>query len=458
MIRLIFLLVGAHQLKSRWLFLAFLGLCWIALGMAILYDIASDGRLSVPLDTLAILLVVEGLVEIVAAMIVGLRIYWPGIWKGLGFIFIAFLVFDLPWDNNFLASVLFGAAFLGDGIFRIASSLVVRGTKWRREIIFGVIEIALSMLIFSNWPFHHHIGVPFCFALLLSTWGISLLMMARQIKLMSDNASVCVLPIFTSRSLRPWREVAYYHPPFPQQPPKTPLQALVWTPVGSASAVVTERRRVVDRYIAAVDKDGVISTGHIALQLLPDLYISHNPFNYIDRDSANFRALLRAGEENDVPGRFFASMEEEIVDWSPPDQQVLFTRYNEQALRNFWQVFSMDTTYNLTSRNCSSTAIQALDVAIEGVMGRCSLPMMRLLLDPNFWMMGLLRGRAEEMTWTPGLALDYVRLLQRVIEPQYSRAWHKRVREAYTVRKSLIKKEIRLKKGQKFTQSDSHEK
>lgn len=438
MIRLIFLLVGAHKLKSRWLLMALFGACWIALGIAILADIAADGRLSVPLDMLALLLIVEGVVEIAAALIVDIQIHWPGVWKGLSFLLIAFLVFDLPWDNNFFASLLFGVVFLGDGLFRIISAAVLRTVKWRREMIVGVTEIALSMLIFSNWPFHHHITVPLCFSLLLLTSGSSLILMARQILLLQDNTSVMSLPLFTRRGLRRWHGANYRHPPFPPARQPQPLTVYVWTPLGSAT--VTERRRVIDRYIAAVDQNGVISTGHISLELLPDLYISQYPLEDIDRDSGDFRAMLRSGEENDMDGRFLHSLKEEIADWCAPDQQVQFSRYNLQALHNFWQMYSADNTYNLTSRNCSSTVIQALDVAIEGAMGHLFLPAVRLFFDPNFWLLALVRGRAEEMTWTPGLALDYVRLLKAVVEPSYSRAWHKRLQNALAMRRVVLKR------------------
>ncbi|WP_437612715.1 HdeD family acid-resistance protein [Erwinia sp. V71] len=438
MIRLIFLLVGAHVLKSRWVLMALFGLCWVIVGAAVLCDIAADGRLSVPLDVLALLLIVEGVVEIAAALIMDIRVYWPGVWKGGSFLLIAFLVFDLPWDNNIFASLLFGLVFLGDGLFRIASAAVLRTVKWRREVIVGVTEIALSMLIFSNWPFHHHITVPLCFSLLLLSSGVSLILMARQILLLPENTSVMSLPLFTRRGLRRWHGANYLHPPFPPQRQLLALTVFVWTPLGSATVI--ERRRVIDRYIAAVDHNGVISTGHISLQLLPDLYISQYPQEDIDRDSRDFRAMLRSGEENDMAGRFLHSLEEEIADWCAPDQQVQFTRYNAQALHHFWQMYSADNTYNLTSRNCSSTVIQALDVAIEGAMGHLFLPAVRLFFDPNFWLLGLVRGRAEEMTWTPGLALDYVRLLKAVVEPGYSRAWHKRLQNALAMRRIVLKR------------------
>lgn len=72
------------------------------------------------------------------------------------------------------------------------------------------------------------------------------------------------------------------------------MQILVWTPVGSA--MVSERRILIDRYLAAIDGERNISTGHTALELPGQLYISHYPLADIDRDFGNFRAVLRGGE------------------------------------------------------------------------------------------------------------------------------------------------------------------
>lgn len=36
-----------------------------------------------------------------------------------------------------------------------------------------------------------------------------------------------------------------------------------------------------------------------------------------------------------------------------------------------------------------------------------------LLLNTDFWLLWLVRSRADGMTWTPGLLMDYVCLLQR---------------------------------------------
>jgi hypothetical protein len=71
-------------------------------------------------------------------------------------------------------------------------------------------------------------------------------------------------------------EEAETHPPAVVEwdgPPTDDEKALtvhVWTPVGSAPGETTPRP-VINRYIAAVDRDGIISTGHAALESLPIL-------------------------------------------------------------------------------------------------------------------------------------------------------------------------------------------
>lgn len=446
MLRLLFLLLGAQLLKSRWLVLVGVAVACLSLGVAIFIDIADDGLLSVPLDTLALLLVVEGVVEILSAIVANLRINWPGVAKGAGFLFIAFLVFDNPGDNNITASLLFGMAFLLDGLFRLISTSLMRCRLWHKKIWLGVTELLFSVVIFSNWPFHHHVTVPLCFALMLLGWGLVMLSMARQIWQLPANASVTTLPMYTSRGLRHPHGTAYVHPSFPAEAPDTPLIMLIWTPVGSAS--VKERRLLFDRYLAAVDQQGVISTGHAALQFGDEIYISHYPVDDIDRDFTNFRAVLRAGEEYDVPGCFLSSLQQEIDDWCIPDLRINLSRFNAEALRNYWQIYSADTTYNLTSRNCSTSVIQALDVAMEGVLSERGLSAFRLLLEPDFWLLGLVRGRAEGMTWTPGLVMDYVLLLKKVIAPPRRLAWHSRLRESFAQRRALlVSHSLRLKKG-----------
>ncbi|WP_273773076.1 HdeD family acid-resistance protein [Brucella intermedia] len=430
MIRLVFLLLGAQALKPMWWILATAGGIWILFGFGILYDLG-DGRLSVVLDTLAIFLIIEGVVEIAAACARGARDHWIDILRGMAFLFAAFVVFDVPWDNNIAASILFGLAFLTDGVFRLASAFVVHSKRWRVGISAGLIEIGLAVMILASKPLPHRLTVPFCFALLLLTSGYALLRMAVQLRALPDGTSVTALPLYVARN---WQGGDCRSTLIERGQNNFEnngiLNVYVWTAIGSVTD--PERRILIDRYVAAVDKKGVISTGHSALEMPPDLYISHYPLDDIDHRPDDFRALLNAGHQNDVAGRFNESLAAEAAAWCMPDQKITFSRFNPEALGVFWNAYSRDRTYNLTARNCSTTVIQALDAALEGssFTGRPLRDFLRIVSDPHFWMMRIIRGRAEAMTWTPGMVLDYTRLTFQVVEHS-NRRWRRKLKEAF---------------------------
>lgn len=436
MIRLVFLLLGAQALKPMWWILSTAGGIWILFGFGILYDLG-DGRLSVVLDTLAIFLIIEGVVEITAACARGARNHWIDILRGMAFLFAAFVVFDVPWDNNIAASILFGLAFLTDGLFRMASAFVVHSKRWRVGITAGLIEVCLAVMILASKPLPHRLTVPFCFALLLLTSGYALLRMAVQLRALPDGASVTTLPLYMARN---WQGGDCQSTLIERGQNKFDnngiLNVYVWTAIGSVTD--PERRILIDRYVAAVDKRGVISTGHSALEMPPDLYISHYPLDDIDHRPDDFRALLNAGHQNDVAGRFNESLAAEAAAWCMPDQIITFSRFNPEALGMFWNAYSQDRTYNLTARNCSTTVIQALDAALEGssFTGRPLRDFLRIVSDPHFWMMRIIRGRAEAMTWTPGMVLDYTRLLFQVVEHS-NRRWRRKLKEAFRDRSRL---------------------
>jgi len=406
MIRLIILLLGAQALRGQRRLLMLFGWAWIAVGALMLLDVLQDGRSVLALDALAVLLALEGLVAISAALVIGSSASRPVLLKGLGFLFLAFLVWDVPADDNIVATLVFGSALLLDGAVRIASSTVIQHSRWKPVALAGSGEILLSLMIFIGWPVPHRMTVPFCIGVMILLSGWALLRIARRLESFSLNQN----PQLATQ---------------PQTNDANPLRVYVWTPTGSAKDA--RRRYIVDRYIAAVDGSGNISTGHAALALAPDMYISHYPLNEISQSAQDFRRLLHSGEQNNVDGRFLPDLQQEVAAWCPPDKRIQFRRYNPTALRVFWQRYRQDATYNLTRRNCSTTVIQALDSALEGVLGDKHLwrRFLLLILDPNLWMLAVLRSRGESMTWTPGLVLDYARMLQQVTERQHQRWWLK---------------------------------
>ncbi|WP_371346863.1 protease [Ancylobacter sp. IITR112] len=344
--------------------------------------------------------------------------------KAAALLLLGLLIIQPPESAEWVLALLFGLAFMLDGLGRIATGVVVRFSGWRTMAAIGAVELVIAALIVTEWPLPHNRNIPFCIALLLALSGWLLLRLGFMFRTLESEAAILALPIFGGRG---WYDNAPVMIDTGDEPaPDQPMIVHVWTPVGSAYAA--ERRLLVDRYIAAVDGHGVISTGHAALEMPPDLYISHYPALEVERSSSDFIASLRAGGENDLKGRFQPSYAYESDWWCPADQNVAFRRYSPRRLRVFWAGYKQDDTYNLTNRNCSVVVAQALDAALEGTLAS-RFPWLRLLgllTNPDIWVAAMIRSRAHSATWTPGLVLDYARTLSRIVE-QGDIAWSTRL-------------------------------
>jgi hypothetical protein len=273
--------------------------------------------------------------------------------------------------------------------------------------------------------------VPFCIgvALLLSGWTI--LRIGLRLRQLKNDTPVVNLPVFEHRG---WHGLGSALPPArPTAPARhaTPLTVHVWTPVGSAASPRSAHRLLIDRYIAAIDGKGMISTGHAALELPPDIYISHYPALDLDHSPDEFARLFRATPDNNVKGHFQPSYAFESAEWCPADAGVDFHTYDAVRLRAHWDTYRVDDTYNLTNRNCSVTVAVALEAALEGTLGTDAGwgRFWRLLANPDLWVAAMLRARAESGTWTPGLVLDYARSLHALVEPQQN-PWRRRLQVA----------------------------
>ena len=232
--------------------------------------------------------------------------------------------------------------------------------------------------------------------------------------------------------------------PAPAKPPsgaQPPLTVHVWTPAGSAKGPA-RRQPLIDRYIAAVDNQGVISTGHAALEILPELYISLYPAEEIDRSPDQFARLLRATADNDVKGRYLTDYRSEAAAWCESTEKIVFRDYRRASLDRFWQHYRQTEIYNLTYRNCSSTVAHALEAALEGVIGgrdRHWFNAVRMMFTPEIWVASQIRKRAVTMAWTPGMVLDYARALRAVVHPRplsWAASLHLALRQSRRLRKA----------------------
>lgn len=410
MIRLLLLLLGAEVVQRRWRVLLVIGAVWAAIGVAIVCD-AFDGSTVVRPHYFGYLLLLEGIVALAAAALATAhRPYAFG--KALVLIVPAIVIIAQPRHSNLLIAMLLGGVLLLDGGARIASAWVVRFDRWKIAIGAGVVELVLAATTLEPWPTWYEGTIGFNIGALLVVSGCSTILLAERLRRLPADAPISLLVGGAFAT-------ALWVPATPDDAGVDDLVVHVWTPAGPGRHA--RRRPLVDRYIAAVDASGTVSTGHAALELAPNVYVSHYPAVEIDRAPDEFGRVLRAGAENDLPGRFLPSYPEEAAGWCEATEHVRFTNIDRVRVRHFWRAYRSDTTYNLTSRNCSTAVARALDAALEGVLGRNARPwraFARALVTPELWVAGVLRRRAEAMAWTPGLILDYARLMHVVVEPR----------------------------------------
>ncbi|MBW4475003.1 MAG: MFS transporter [Stenomitos rutilans HA7619-LM2] len=450
MIQLILLLLGAKPLRRYWKVFVVAAIASLVVGLIFITD-QFDAEITIATDLIGVALVVEGVARLLRLAAIGFPNATLPVIKALGFFVLGFMAINIPWDDNIVATIVIGAVLLLDGIFRLASAFFVRSAYWQHSAAIAVLELILTGLIWATYPIPHRNTVPFCIgvALLFAAWNLCQL--GLQLRQLSPGASITDLPLFAGPN---WHSRGLLYPSQADAVMENhddPLTVHIWTPIISATAA--QPRPIVDRYIAAIDKNGVVSTGHAAMSLPPDLYISLVAEDDVDHSPTEFTHLLRSGAENDTPGKFQPSLAVESAEWKPPDRNIHFHHYNSAALRSFFEIYHQDHTYNLTRRNCSTTVALSLDAALEGVLGTASpwKTILRLLSDPAMWLLTLWRTAAESMTWTPGLVLDYTQTLQQVLEG-YQERWFVRlwktwqdflsrrrsqIREGHTTRSSI---------------------
>jgi len=453
-IRLVLLLLGADFIRRNWHALAVAGLAWGAVGVSLMID-ALDGVLNFPLTLFGYLLLVESLVTLwMANSGVGAQKTLRYAKGGL-FLLIAVLVITQHQASNMALAMLFGIAFTIGGSLQITSALVVRFPRWRTAMFGGIVQILLAIFFFQPYPTHYKGTVPYCLALGLIFGGWNMIWLALRSRMLPQQASADVLVERNSGDDRPFD--AGLHDgapdlqaqlgagaPAPAKPPsgaQPPLTVHVWTPAGSAKGPA-RRQPLIDRYIAAVDNQGVISTGHAALEILPELYISLYPAEEIDRSPDQFARLLRATADNDVKGRYLTDYRSEAAAWCESTEKIVFRDYRRPSLDRFWQHYRQTEIYNLTYRNCSSTVAHALEAALEGVIGgrdRHWFNAVRMMFTPEIWVASQIRKRAVTMAWTPGMVLDYARALRAVVHPRplsWAASLHLALRQSRRLRKA----------------------
>jgi hypothetical protein len=418
---LILSLLGVDYLRQRARTLVICGWIFLAAGVVVFID-ALDNALYFPLNFFAVLFVIDGVATLIIAKsgVGGQRVLRYA--KGIFVLLAGVLILEGHHHGHFVLSMIFGILFLIDGLMQSIAAYVVRYERWRYVFASGVVEVLLAIFFFQPYPTHYVGTVPYCLGLFLAFSGLKLLYLARRVRNLTSNPGLTInaSPGFMPTAAEAPAQTVFDGPPLASE---HALTVHVWTPSGSAKEQ-TRNYPVVNRYIAAVDINGVVSTGHAALEAPEGIYVSLYPAQEIDHSPEQFGTLLRATVENDVAGVFQPDYLTESKAWCPSTVQVRIRNYDAAKLQAFWNEYRKHLIYNLTHRNCSSSVSAALDAALDGVVGRLHGPgagwrvMLRLLLTPELWVAAQIRKRALTMAWTPGLTLDYARALSMLADPR----------------------------------------
>ncbi|MGQ3070089.1 MAG: protease [Ferrovibrionaceae bacterium] len=391
MIQVMTLLLGPQALRRRWWIVGAFGALWFAIGLFFFANAMFD-EFRIGARWFAVPLLIDGAMSLVAVIPTRgtarrIRLIKAGVFLLLGVLVLT------TRHAGLLIGFIIGIALMADAIWRGASAHVVRFQGWRVSLGYAVFEFVMGLWSLVPWPTYYEGEIGADIGMLLMMSAVNICLIAGTLRRLPATAG----------------------PAHPHGDHAATATVHVWTPTGSLPSPV---QNMVSRYVAAVDASGNVSTGHAALEMAPDVYVSHYPAVEIDRSGADFARVLRATADNNVAGRFLPSYAEESAGWCPSTFQIPIRGVDGTALCAFWALYRQDETYNLTNRNCSSAVALSLDAGIEGMFQPLAdnpLFLIRLALLPETWLAGFIRQRAKAMAWTPGLVLDYARALTAII-------------------------------------------
>ncbi len=420
------LLLGPENLRrNRW-YLAALGLALVVVGAAIAFE-AHETVTLVSLEALGWILVAMGLARIAFSLLAsGGMPSLLGL-HGLALVVLGIAIADYPWESGNAVPWLFGLALLVNGLYQTCSALVIRYPGWGWLLASGAGHLLFGGLLFFRWRQAVSWAVPLSLGAGVALLGLTMLRMAVRLGRHvggseEGSAEAAVLHFLdfhvarrfhrrylSARSLAPGRLAELDHA-------RDDLLVHVWTP--ATVAKVAQGLNPVSRYVAARDGAGKFTVGHSAMEMKPDVYISH-----CDGDPTAFDSQEQVWQtlrSRDVPGVFLPSFEEEVASYMAPTSTVRFRHFHEGQLRAFWSLYRAVPRYNFTNRNCSVAVAMALEVALMGSLAsyRRVRNLLGLMMNRDLWIAHFIRLKAREMVWTPGMVLDYALALQRVVEAE----------------------------------------
>ncbi|NKC23283.1 hypothetical protein HED50_21275 [Ochrobactrum oryzae] len=200
--------------------------------------------------------------------------------QGIALFAVALLILSATPASHFTLAMVLGFCFLVDGSVRIGSAWVVRYPRWRLGLMGGIAEVCIAIATLQPWPTWYAGTVAFNVGAVMILTSLGILNIATRVRRLEEGASIS--SIFNRNPL--WNKPGSSS--LAHSANRSELIVHVWTPTGQVMTPL--HQRAINRYIAAVDTNGVISTGHAALEMAPNVYISHYPAVEIDRSPDEF--------------------------------------------------------------------------------------------------------------------------------------------------------------------------
>lgn len=419
------LLLGPANLhRNRW-YLAALGLALMATGAAIGFETHETVTL-VSLEAIGWILVAMGLARIAFALLAGGEMAVLLGLRGLAFVVLGLAAADYPLESGNAVPWLFGMALLMNGLYQVGSALVIRYPGFGWLLISGGLHLGFGGMLFFRWREAASWVVPLALGAGVALLGLVMLRMALRLGSIlpdiEEGGAQAAVRYFLEFHVAHRFHRRYLALPvgFRGHPDvggaHGDLFVHVWTP--TTVAKVERRFNPVSRYVAARDEAGKFAVGHAAMEMKPDVYISHSDGDPTAFDSQE--QVWQTLRSRDVPGVFRPSFEEEVASYMVPPASIRFRNFNEDQLRSFWSLYRAVDAYNFTNRNCSVAVAMALEAALMGSLARYRRirNVLGLLWNKDLWVAHFIRLKAREMVWTPGMMLDYAAALQRVVEAE----------------------------------------
>ncbi len=416
------LLLGPGNLhRSRW-YITALGALLFLVGLFIVID-ASDTVTLITLEAFGWVMVVMGLAKLAFSLLAG-GAGMPTFFcfQGVVFVVLGVAIADFPQQSENAVPWLFGLALLVNGLYQTLSAIIIRYPNWVWFLLSGIGHLIFGGLIFVEWKHAVSWVVPLILGGGLILIGLTTLRTAlrlgRYLQKTEGGVDEMAIRYFLDFHVAGRFRNHYLTADSLPQPaggePGNELLVHVWTPTTVAKSNADPN--MVSRYVAARDKEGKFAVGHSALQMTPDLYISH-----CDGDPTSFNSsdeVWQTLRSKDVPGVFLPSFEEEIQTYVLPSATIRFRNFNAGQLRTFWAIYSRVTSYNFTNRNCSVAVALALEASLMGSLssGKRLRTLVTLMTNKDLLVAHFIRWKAREMVWTPGMMLEYTLALQRVVE------------------------------------------